>query len=90
VKSLANEGPDKGLKPRVVNACLSDFGIIPNPVESSSNVGAGKGLKPLVAMSIYPNLVLGVKEVRFFLLSAGFCVWSGRSGQPVGKASDLM
>jgi hypothetical protein len=27
VKSLSNEGPDKGLKPLVVKACLSDFGM---------------------------------------------------------------
>jgi hypothetical protein len=31
--------------------------VMPNPVESSSNIVPGKGLKPLVAMSIYPNLV---------------------------------
>jgi hypothetical protein len=57
VKSLSDEGQDKGLKPLVGNAHSSESGMIPNPVESSSNVGAGKGLKPLVAMSIYPNLV---------------------------------
>jgi hypothetical protein len=39
------------------NEGRQNFVMIPNPVESSSNVGAGKGLKPLVAMSIYPNLV---------------------------------
>jgi hypothetical protein len=37
VKSLSNEGPDKGLKPLVVKACLSDFGMKRQRFGSAAN-----------------------------------------------------